>query len=194
MTENARAVASLIERIARLARSDVQAGDLHPAQWAALRYLAQANRFSRNPMALTRYLNSTRGTTSQTLIALGRKGFVSHVPSERDKRSVDLELTQAGWEKVRSDPELQLAECADAALGERVEDTRLLLSDLLRGLVERNEGRMFGQCRTCRHFQRNEAAESGEPHLCGLLNVGLSDADSALICVEQENPMPTTKR
>ena len=140
-------------------------------------------------MALTRYLNATRGTTSQTFIALERKGFVGRVPSERDKRSVDLELMQ----KARSHPELRLAERADAALGERVGDARLLLSDLLKGLVEHNEGRMFGQCRTCRHFRRNESAETGEPHLCGLLNVGLTNADSALICVEQESSVISAK-
>ena len=68
--------ASLIDRLGRLMRSGEHAGDLNPAQWEALRYLARANRFSRTPAALAQYLGSTRGTVSQTLIALEDHGRI----------------------------------------------------------------------------------------------------------------------
>ncbi len=69
--------AQLIERLDRLVRSGESGHGLNPAQWEALRYLARANRFSRNPAALADYLGSTRGTVSQTLIALEQKGHVA---------------------------------------------------------------------------------------------------------------------
>ncbi len=186
MPDDGEGVANLLHRIGQLVRSDEQDGDLYPAQWSALRYLARANRFSRNPMALTRYLGTTRGTTSQTLIALERKGYIRRLPSPLDKRSVTLELTEAGAAKLNADPIAQVADAVEQALGAETGKARELLSRLLAHLIALNDGRLFGQCHTCRHFRRGERAKTGELHTCGLLNVGLSDADSELICVEQE--------
>ena len=186
MSDDATEIANLVERIGQLIRSNEQLGDLYPAQWAALRYLARANRFSRNPIALARYLGTTRGTTSQTLIALERKGYVTRTPSERDKRSVDLDVTAEGQDKLAEDPIAQVAEIADEVLGRAAAATRDQLARLLQRLIELNEGRMFGQCHTCRHFRRGAGNGKATPHMCGLLEVGLSEADSGLICVEQE--------
>ena len=186
MSTDALAVANLLERIGQLLRSEEQLGDLNPAQWAALRFLGRANRFSRNPMAITRYLGSTRGTVSQTLIALERKGYVSRNPSARDKRSVELELTAQGKAKLRGDPIKRLASLAEDTLGGDCSAARDQLSRLLGRMVELNDGRMFGQCHTCRHFRRDEGGRKATPHLCNLLEVELSDRDSEKICVEQE--------
>ena len=188
MNDDGLAVANLLERISQQIRSDEQVGELNPAQWAALRYLARANRFSRNPIALSRYLGTTRGTTSQTLIALERKGYVSRKPSARDKRSVDLELTKQGRQKLNQDPISLLAEVSEQTLGADSSSARALLSRLLAGLIERNEGRMFGQCRTCRYFRPQQGASKTAPHRCGLLDIDLSDDDSERICVEHELP------
>lgn len=185
MIDDDLAVANLLERIGHLSRSDEQFGDLYPAQWAALRYLAQANRFSCTPMALTRYLGTTRGTISQTLNALEKKGYVARQPSERDKRSVNVELTASGRQKLEADPILRLANVTDSTLGGDTKRARQLLEKVLAGLIAANGGRPFGQCRTCRHFQRGSGASAGMPHRCGLLEVDLSDSDSQAICVEQ---------
>ena len=52
----------------------------------------RANRFSPTPAALADYLASTRGTISQTLIALESKGHVTCEVGQRDRRSIDLAL------------------------------------------------------------------------------------------------------
>lgn len=186
MTDDSAAVADFIERIGQLLRSGEQSGGLNPAQWAALRYLARANRFSRNPIALTRYLATTRGTTSQTLIALERKGYLTRTQSPRDKRSVDLALTEKGRKKLKDDPIVRLGDVAGEVLGRDGANARDLLSCLLARLVALNDGRMFGQCRTCRHFRRGAGKTKSQPHFCALLTARLSDADSEKICVEQE--------
>lgn len=80
MKPDALKAADLIERIARLMQAEEQKGPLNPAQWEALRYLAKANRFSRTPAALAEYLGSTRGTVSQTLIALEKRTALSERP------------------------------------------------------------------------------------------------------------------
>ena len=185
MSDDDLAVANLLERIGHLSRSDEQLDDLYPAQWAALRYLEQANRFSRTPMALTRYLGTTRGTISQTLNALERKGYVERQPSERDKRSVNVALTKAGRDKLETDPILRLAEVTGTALGGDTVRARQLLEKMLAGLIAENGGRPFGQCKTCCHFRKGDGASRGHPHRCGLLDVDLSEDDSEAICVEQ---------
>lgn len=101
--------AHLIDRLMRLSRNGVALEGLNPAQWEALRYIERANRFSRTPAALSDYLGSTRGTVSQTLIALEQKGLLSRQPSARDKRSIQLELTDAGAGALARDPLLEVA-------------------------------------------------------------------------------------
>ena len=70
-------IALPFERLARLMRAAEHDAGLNPAQWEALRYLSRAIRFSNSPGALTRYLGATKGTISQTVIALERKGFIT---------------------------------------------------------------------------------------------------------------------
>jgi len=178
--------AHLIDRLDRLARSGEAVGELNPAQWEALRFVARANRFSRTPAALAEYLGSTRGTVSQTLIALEQKGHVTREPSSRDRRSVVLELTPKGSEALRCDPILALAADLESATPHRLQATVEVLRGALHALITRNGGRAFGACYTCRHFRKGGGSRRSTPHHCALLNEPLSEADSHAICIEQE--------
>ena len=81
---DARMIAWPLERLARVMRAREHEDGLNPAQREALRYLARANRFSNTPGALTRYLGATKGTISQTVMALERKGLIAK--AARDAR------------------------------------------------------------------------------------------------------------
>ncbi len=177
--------AQLIDRLERLARSGEARHGINPAQWEALRYLARANRFSRTPAALADYLASTRGTISQTLIALENKGLVARRQSRRDKRSVDLDLTDSGRKVLEDDPLHELAR--DLRQGDSEEGLATaveVLRDALRRALRRNGSRPFGVCHGCRHFRKNASGRGA--HHCALIDEPLSEKDSALICVEQE--------
>jgi DNA-binding MarR family transcriptional regulator len=178
--------AHLIDRLDRLARGRESAGELNPAQWEALRFLARANRFSRTPAALAAYVGSTRGTVSQTLIALEQKGHLTRKTSARDRRSIELQLTGTGERALKDDPIILLAADLAQAGAARLEPVVETLRGALQNLVGRNAGRAFGACFTCRHFRANANASSRTPHHCALLDEALSEADSAAICVEQE--------
>ena len=102
-----------IERLARLMRAREHDQDLNPAQRKALRFLARANRFSNSPGALSRYLGATKGTVSQTLMALARKGYVSKAASQGSAKSVSLTLTEKGREALLRDPWASLAQAAE---------------------------------------------------------------------------------
>ncbi len=177
--------AHLIDRLERLSRSGVPVKGLNAAQWEALRYLGRANRFSRTPAALSDYLGSTRGTVSQTLIALEQKGFVSRQPSPRDRRSVMLALTAEGMAALARDPLLEMAGDIAKATGGEAGALATALRAILGATIARNGGRPFGVCWSCKYFQR--AAAEGQAHFCGLLKEPLSDADSLSICMEQED-------
>ena len=187
MTNKALVAANLLERIARLAKTEEQTGGLYPAQWAVLRYLSRANKFSRTPMALTKYLATTRGTMSQTIIALERKGYVERCASETDKRSVNVELTNAGRNTLRNDPIINLATELNTALGAHTERFSDHLLAVMAQLVKVQGGQMFGMCGACRHFESGGGTTARRPHRCSLLDVALSEPDSELICVEQES-------
>lgn len=174
---------TLLERLGRLLQNDAHRHGLKPTQWEALRYLSRANRFSRSPGAVTAYLGMTKGTVSQTLAALERKGLIKKVTVPKDRRNVKIELTRKGKALLKKDP-LEDLEAATARLAEKKqaqlgEDLRKLLGEAL----QQRGGSPFGACKTCRYFQRD--AEDGKPHRCGLLDEPLSALDSELICVEQ---------
>ena len=178
-------VLMLLERLGRLMQSRGHELGLKPVQWEALRYLSRANRFSRTPSGLTAYLGSTKGTVSQTLIALEGKGLIRKKADPGDRRAVRLELTAAGRRALESDPLEEFAESL-AALGKTGEGAlERQLTALLSERLEQTEGRPFGICRTCTHFEKK--APEGKPHRCGLLDVPLSAEDAEQICVEQES-------
>ncbi|WP_136163385.1 MarR family winged helix-turn-helix transcriptional regulator [Sphingomonas flavalba] len=174
----------LLTRAARLIAGDGHGDGLKPVQLQALRYLAEANRFSRTPGALTAWLGQTKGTVSQTIAALERKGLVARTGDAADRRLVRLALTRRG--------EAALAEAGDgvaeAMLAGLDAKERAALAPLFAHMLATYLGargyRPFGQCADCRHFRRD--AEGGAPHFCALLAVPLDTRDAAAICVEQE--------
>jgi len=93
-----------LARLARLMRAAEHEIGLNPAQWEALRFLSRCNENSNSPIALSRYLGATKGTISQTVIALVNKGLVTKTNREGERRSVALFLTDEGRAFMKEDP------------------------------------------------------------------------------------------
>lgn len=177
--------AAALERLTRLARAAEHEGDLNPAQWEALRYLGRANRFSNSPGALTQYLGATKGTVSQTLIALEKKGLISKAPRPEEKRSVSLNLTEPGEAMLQRDPWERMAR----RIGKLGPKTRKRfakgLHELLQAELSRGGFKSFGVCRTCRWFSEKAAQDDPRgPHRCLLFEQPLTGTESRKICVE----------
>lgn len=174
----------LIERLGRVVANAGHSHGLKPAQWEALRYLARANRFSRTPGALTAYLGATKGTVSQTLMSLERAGLVAKRTDPADRRSVRLELTVAGRQRLGLDE----IGAIRRAFGMLPEQQRQQFDTAIRGLIRNrlalSGGRPFGICRDCRHF----AGDANGPgnHHCRLLDERLTETDAGEICHEQD--------
>ena len=178
-----RRLRDLLERLARLAAAEGWADDLNPTQRAALVYLARANRFSRAPSHVADYLVAGRGTVSQTLKALARKGLVRAVPSETDRRSIAYAPTDAGRALAGADDPIDAA-LADLPPG-GADAFEQGLEAVVRGALARRGGRSFGVCRTCRHHEPRR--DGGH---CRLLAVDLAPPETAQLCHEHDRADP----
>jgi DNA-binding MarR family transcriptional regulator len=167
-----------LERLARLMRSASHTEGLNAAQWEALRYLARANRFSNSPGALTRFLGATKGTTSQTVLSLIKKGAIGKSLRNDDGRSVVLTLTDIGQKILSHDPLLSL-EKAIAKLGDKTSRRFAKgLDELLEIEVGRQGEPSFGNCTGCAHASKDQGDV-----WCKVLNLNVSKDDTPKLCI-----------
>ena len=168
---------ALLDRVARLASADAWNAQLNPTQLAALDFLSRANRFSRAPSHVAEYLGATRGTVSQTLKSLERKGFVSETRSSTDKRRTSYAPTKTGLDALSGEQEI-LQALAEIPLPIRVQ-LEAGLRGVLSTLLNRRDGRAFGVCRTCRYHQTG-----ADGAYCQLLETTLTAEETDQICQE----------
>ncbi len=178
---SAETTAEQLARLARLIRQAGHAGGLHPVQWEALRYLARANQFSNSPGALARYMGATKGTVSQTVLSLVKKGLMTKNERIGDSRSISLQLTEQG-EKLLSDDPLRDLEKSIASLSDK---TRKRFSkgvaEILEAEYVRQNEPSFGSCKSCRFYRDGGVSD---PDTCIKFTVDLKSSDLKLICVE----------
>lgn len=178
----AQRVIVLLDRLGRLTRELQFANGLNPAQWEALRFIAQANKYSRSPTALAEYLGATKGTVSQTLIALENKGLITRCKKTEDRRQVELCLTSEGQAMLGNDPmqtlERASTEIADELGAEMVKGLTRLLHDL----QSRHQVADFGVCQDCSLFCVNTQgiADAGT---CGSNGETIDAVEKTKICV-----------
>jgi DNA-binding MarR family transcriptional regulator len=175
----AETLAGLLSHLGRAGEPDRACGGLTGAQLSALRYLARANPMSRTASALAAYQGTTRGTVSQTVKALVRAGYVTRTSSQADKRSVRLDLTDAGWAKLAQAPSDRLV----AALAQLPTDKRAALADAamsLNGALSAQDPETgFGTCQSCRYLSDGDGADGG---YCCQSGCALGSGDLECLC------------
>lgn len=178
----------LLERLSALiqqsVRDDGARHGLLPIHVQILRYLAQANRYSDLPIAIADYFGITRGTVSQSLAVLVRKGLVRKEADARHGRRIHLKLTPAG-EAVLQDSWSGKVEAALAVAGLDPTPLEDMLRSVLVALQQLNGQRPFGVCRQCAHFLRE-----GDGARCGLTAEPLAMEQTLRICREWTRPTP----
>ena len=170
-----------LERIGRLLRERENEARLNPAQWDALRCLASVNRFSRSPSGVALWLATTRGTASQTVIALERKGLVARAPDPRDRRAVRLDLTREGVARLEADPMKSVV----SAIGRLQPLHAIALGQALAHITDDlagGAGAGFFPCAGCRYFA--SAAEGGGH--CGRFDAALDAEEVTFPCALHE--------
>lgn len=170
-------IAELLVHVGRATQSEDSRSDLTAAQWTCLRFFARANGSSRTPSAFASFQATTRGTASQIIKSLERRGLVTRTRSERDRRSVCFDLTSKGRAMLERDPLRDLVGLIDG-LG-YAESARFLmtLSRLASALAVRRAVPSFGTCRDCSHF-----ATSGDTAYCACMAAELAADDTQKLC------------
>ena len=170
-----------LERLARLIRQASHGEGLIPVQWEALRYLARANRLSNAPGALARYLGATKGTISQTVGRLEKKGLLAKFQREGDVRSVALVLTEQARALLKNDPLRALAKNLDDLGGKTQRRMAKGVGEILAKEVMRQKQPLFGLCPDCRFFREGG---SGAGDTCMIDQAILSALEKTRLCIE----------
>jgi DNA-binding MarR family transcriptional regulator len=178
----------IIERLASQLRNEARSllfeHGLQPVQFEALHYLSICNRYSDTPMSVTEYLGQTKGSVSQTLKVLEKKGLIEKTIDQSDKRVTRLSVTKAGRKLVGNTlPSPQLEEASVHLNRKDKASIETSLQNLLRSMQRANNFRSFGQCATCIHNTKL----AGDKYLCGLTDEALTNKDIELICREHES-------
>jgi DNA-binding MarR family transcriptional regulator len=174
-----------IERVANLlgarARATARAHGVEPIQLDVLHFLARCNRYSDTSKAVTEFFGLTKGTVSQTIAALHRKGLVEKQPDPVDGRRIHLILTRGGERVVREAFPPELLRTVTAPTDEALVTG---LEDLLRRMQRASGAASFGECQGCAHFRR----EGDRRFRCGLTGEPLRRVDIEKICLEHTTP------
>ena len=185
---HARKTLQLIERISTLVRSEERkryaSYGLQPVHGQILEYLAQCNKHSNTPVAITEYLGLTKGTVSQSIQILVRNNYIEKTPDENDQRVIHLTLTESGRQLVESFLPIDLFEqVEDKITNGDFSNIGDALVETLVSLQNANQSKTFGLCKSCHYF-----AEIDHHYHCNLTQLPLTPAETELICREHIPP------
>lgn len=174
----------LIERISTLLRSEQRkkyaAIGLQPVHAQILEFLSKCNRHSDTPAAVSEYLGLTKGTMSQSLQILERKGYISKTTDAEDGRVVHLSLQEAGVKLLDEIRPLDVFSQAEKLVStQSFSSLDAALNATLAALQTANNSKSFGLCHSCTHF-----SEIDHHYHCQLTNLPLTQADANKICRE----------
>ena len=173
----------LVERLGNLMRAELRKSGsdetLQPVHLQALVYLSRANRYSNTPQALSDYLGLTKGTVSQTLLLLDRRGLIERFEDDIDRRVVRLRLSAAGERLLyEAQPALAWQNATRNISPNRIRNAVSALREALTTLQEDNEGKPFGECSGCAWCQKL----SQRIYRCGQMGDRLSGPETRKIC------------
>lgn len=174
----------VIERMSALIRSEERKKctefGLQVVHLQVLDYLSRCNKYSDTPAALANYLGMTRGTVSQTLLLLEKKGYVQKTTDTVDRRVVHLNLLPDGRAMLeQARPSELFNQAADLLRQDSLGHYDETLASVLTALQKSNKSHTFGLCKTCQYFTLLP-----DGHLCGLTKETLTEEDSGKICQE----------
>jgi MarR family transcriptional repressor of emrRAB len=186
----ARETVELLVQTARIWHFEGSRHGLRDREWMALRFIARANQFSRTPSALANFVGTTRGTASQIVKVLERKGFLVRKPSADDKRSVILCVTAQGEKFLGHDPINVLVKAIAVLSVDRQTSSRDALRQVLDWLDITQQRHHADICRECTFLTENStdgAAGNGCPQFtCRFFRAAIAPDETTLLCATFE--------
>jgi len=174
----------MIERISTLLRSEERkkygAIGLQPVHAQVLDYLSRCNAHSDTPAAVAEYLGLTKGTVSQSIKVLERKGYLARSQDAEDGRVVHLALSKSG-ERLLTDmqPGDVFMQAEQAVSSKGFSSMGDALQAMLLAVQKANNARSFGVCNTCVNF-----IEVDHHYQCAVTQMPLTWAHGEKICRE----------
>jgi len=160
------------------AQREVLRHGIHYVHWKILWYVSVANRYSNTVQGLVKFLAQTKGSISQSLQVLERRGLIERHRDETDRRVVRLSITEDGAAILT---EMENASRVRAAAGlldaHRASAAVDALTELLRNFQMLNCAATFGVCSTCTMFETE-----GDALRCAATGDLLSASDSVQLC------------
>ncbi|MCF8482270.1 MAG: MarR family transcriptional regulator [Rhodospirillum sp.] len=130
------AIADQLSRLGRTIHGQEFVLGLNPAQWMALRYFKNRDERERTVMRFAEYYGSSRGTASQTISALVRKGYLVRTPNPAKRSSRLLDVTAAGLQRLDQDPQGHLILALGRLPEETLDSLSLGITRLLQSLTD----------------------------------------------------------
>ena len=192
---DSRVIAELVLHLGRMASGYGLVEGLTAAQWAALRYIARANRFSRTPSAFATFHGTTRGTASQTIKSLESQAYLTRMRSEADGRSARLDLTDKARAILVNDSFEALVRAADALPPSVRGHFVSTLQRMLQQVARERGASTFGTCTSCEHLEGDGCSRQGQaPYTCGFMSepVLLEELDEICVNFVPGKPMTVT--
>lgn len=194
MLKDPHTLLGVLERLGNVLRATQRqvAGEsgLQLVHLQALVYLGHCNRFSNTPQALADYLGLTKGTVSQSLLLLDRRGLIERYVDGDDRRVVRLRLSDLGH-SLLDEQGLQApwrAAVRDVSVA-RIRAAVSILREVLVLLQDEVGAVQFGSCDTCVHLARRSARLVH----CEWYAERLSVADTRALC-RSHQPRPGSAR
>lgn len=161
----------LIERISTLIRAEERkkyaALGLQPVHIQVLDYLSACNSYSNTAAGVTEYFGLTKGTVSQTLQVLDRKGYIEKHLDEEDARVTHLTLSKSGNLLLENSGDDILNQAQQAVISNKYESLDDALRMTLSTLQKNCDAKSFGSCDSCVNFNVEEnhyiCTETGLP-------------------------------
>ena len=180
----ARSVAELVVQLSCLARGDGFIANLTFAQWAALRFFARANRFSRTVSAFAEFHGTTRGTASQTIKSLVENDYLTRKRSKADGRSIDFTLTYKSKKLLAEDPFEALVIAASALSNSASHNVERSLERMLHKMAQQQGKHLFGMCPNCKYLQDEGCYMNRKcDYYCTWKDEPLKEAETQQLCV-----------
>lgn len=179
----AETVAGLVERLSHCAYGNAYKDGLKPAQWAALRFFARANRFSKTATAFANYQGITPAAASQTISVLVQKSLLKRTRDDKDKRKHHLDLTAAARTLLEADP----LDCLVSAAYSLDQDVRATtaecLAQMLEHLTRDTGGNRFGYCGACQFLKCRRGEKGREAYRCAQAEEALKSDELDRLCM-----------
>lgn len=116
----------IIEYMATLIRSEERKKctelRLQLIHFEVLNYLSHSNKYTDTPAATASYFGMTRGTVSQSLIVLEKKGYLEKSKDEMDKRIIHVKLLPSGQSILKKARQTELFTTATLLLKKNIVD------------------------------------------------------------------------